>query len=311
MNLSNMLGVVKSNASIFYQKHGPKIWVGLGIALGAGATVLACGSTLKAAEDIGEAKAELAAIDDTLANKKGYSEEAANKDRRNVKMGLAKNLVKDYVLPASMGAASVASICYGTHMLNNQKVANGIAATGAMAALKDVRDNLIKKYGEEEGKKLYNELRYGLKEEETKETYIEDGKKKTRKGKLMVIDQDSVQRDISYVRRFDWHNPFYNDEDPEYNLFIIRTQQNYFNDKLRAFKHVWTNDVDKTLGFKERKSGQTTGWLYDPSDPMVDNFVDFNIQEVWETDEYGIKRQVIYLEYNCDGSILDRVQFDD
>ena len=311
MNLSNMLGVVKSNATMFYKQHGPKIWCVLGVGLGVGATVLACKATLKAADDVGDAKSELEAINETLEKKKEYTEEAAEKDRKRVKITLAKNLVKDYAIPAGMGVASIASIGYGMHILNDQKVANGLAATGAMAALKDVRDNLIKKYGEDEGKKIYNELRYGLKEEETKETYIEDGKKKTRKGKLMVIDNDSAQRDISYVRRFDWHNPYYNEEDPEYNLFLVRSQQNYYNERLRAFRHIWTNEVDKALGFKERKSGQTTGWLYDPTDPMVDNFVDFNIQEVWETDEYGVKRQVIYLEYNCDGSILDRVQFDE
>ena len=306
----NTLSSTVNKVGFWTRRHAPEILVVGGLVGGVATTVLACRATLQAAEDIGEAQAEIEAIEETKKTKDTYTEEEYKKDKRRVYSRLGFQMVKRYAIPAATGLASMAAIGAGTGILNkrNASLAMGLAST--TASLKDIKNNLINKYGEEEGKKLYNELRYGLKEEEVKEQIVdEDGKKRTIKKKIAVADENAMVRDVSYVRKFDWHNPYWQ-PNMQYNLMFARSQQNYANDKFRADGHYWTDDADKALGFKSRKEGRTTGWHYDPKDPTIDNFVDFNIQEAWEHDEDGTLRPVLYFEYNVDGSILNKINWD-
>ena len=308
----NSLGSMVNKVGFWGKQHAPEIMIIGGVVGGTVATGLACYATYKASEDIGEAQAEIEAIEDTLKNVEDYTEESAKKDRRRVHLNLAGRLALRYAPAVGVGVASAASILGGANILNKRNASLAITASSLAAGIKDIRDGLIKEYGEEEGKKLYNKFRYGLTEEEVKEQIVdENGKKKTVKKKVMLVDPESKVRDVSYVRRFDWHNPYYLEDDPSYNIFYVRSQQNYANDKLRADHRLFMNAVDKALGFPETKAGQVAGWRYDPTDPRIDNFVDFNIEEVWEHDEYGTMRPVIYIEYNVDGSILNKVNWEE
>ena len=82
------------------------------------------------------------------------------------------------------------------------------------------------------------------------------------------------------------------------NVFYLRHQQNYANDRLKARGHLFLNDVYDMLGVPRTKVGQVCGWIYDPEDPNRDNFVDFGIKIDYENNRF-------VLDPNVDGCILD------
>lgn len=303
-SLSKLCG----NIGLCVKQHLPEILTISGVVGWAATTGLACYATVKASEDIGEAKAEIAAIEETKANKDTYTEEEYKKDKNRVYWQLTGKMAKRYALSVGLGTLSTASILTGAKIRHSRYLTAAASSATLAATVKDIRDGLIEKFGEEEGKKIYNEIRYGLTEVEEKEQ-IEDenGKKKTVKKKMLMAGSNEV-RDVSYVRRFDWHNPYWS-EDQTYNLFFVRAVQNWANDRLRTYHRIFMNEEDKALGFPTTRAGQIVGNRYDLNDPNIDNFVDFNIQEAWDFDENGVRRPILLLEYNVDGSILDKVDW--
>lgn len=310
--LNKVYGVFNS-IGFELKRHGPDILIGVGLVGGAAATVLACIATTKVTEVFDDAEAELDAIDDTLEKVEDYTEEEAEKDRRKVIMRAGGKTIGLYAPAAGVAIASATSIICGAGWQNKRLIGATSIASAATLGIKDIRNGLIKKYGKEEGIKLYNELRNGIKEEEIEEEVVDkNGKKKKVKKVVKVLDKEKNVKTISYVRIFDWHNPYYRD-DMTYNLFFIKAQQNYFNDKLKSFVrggYVFMNEVDEALGFPKTEAGQVVGWRYDPDDAYIDNFIDFSATEVYKEDEYGIKRPVIVLEYNVDGSILNKIDWE-
>ena len=305
----NTLGTVVNQIGLQLRKNAPQIMIVGGIVGGVTTTVLACVETAKASEIIGEAKEELNCISETLKDEtKEYTEEEAKKDRTRVYVRTTGELAKTYAPAICVGVASTACILGGAGILNNRNAGLAMAVSSSTLKLKKLRDGIIDELGEEEGKKLYNKISYGIKEEEVKEK-ITDENGKTKTIKKIVKSIDSESKNISYVRVFDWTNPYYSD-DPNYNSFFLRAQQNYFNDKLHADGHLFMNDADKALGFPKTKAGQVVGWNHDPDNPNIDNFVDLNVTEVEKRDEYGIPHIVFVLEYNVDGSILNNVNWD-
>lgn len=284
-----------------------------GIVAGAGATVLACMATTKASEIMGEAKEELNCIKKTLDEKPDkYSEEDAKSDRIKVYTRTGLNLAKVYAPAVGLSVASTALVLGGTNVINQRLTASALALSASTIKSKKLHDGILAEFGEEKGKELYNKFIYGYDEEEVKEKIIdENGKTKTVKRSVKLIkDNLKTVDDISYVRVFDWTNPYYCEDDPNYNLFFLRAQQSYFNDKLKAEGYLFMNEVDKTLGFTRTKPGQIVGWHYDENNPNIDNFVDLNITEVEKYDDYGVKRVVCVIEYNVDGSILNDVNWE-
>lgn len=290
------------------RKHAPEIMIIGGIVGGTTATVLACMATKKTIEIVDEAKKELEDIRNTKEISEDYTEKDKQKDITRTYVYTGLKIAKNYAVPAAIGTASVASILGGTNILNKRNAGLAIALSSSALEAKKLRDGIVKELGEEKGKELCKKIIYDIEEEEVKEKITdESGKTKTVKKIVKKINNDD--NPISYVRVFDHHNPYYSD-DPAYNEFFLRAQQNYFNDKLRADGYLFMNEADKVLGFNKSKAGQIVGWNYDPSNPNIDNFVDLNITECEKVDEYGIKRTIFVLEYNVDGSILNRVDWE-
>lgn len=308
-SLMNTVNVTANKISFWTKQHAPQILIVGGVTGMVGATVLACVATAKASEDIGEAQVELDAIEETKKTNDTYTDEEMKKDKRRVHMRLAGKLMVRYLPAAGVAVASGAGILMGANILNKRNAAQAMAISSLALKAKKLKNGLLEELGEEEGGRLYNKIIYGLEESEVKETVTDEKGKKVVKHKVKFVGDGAEEpQEISYVRRFDWTCPYYSD-DPTYNLFFVRSQQNWANDKLRADGHIWMNTIDKALGFKETKAGQSVGWRYDPSDPYIDNFVDFNITEAYAVDDYGVTRPVIMIEYNVDGSILNKVDF--
>ena len=317
VSLLNTLGSVVNKVGFWSRQHAPQLMIVGGIVGGVATVALASAATLKASEDVGEAKAELAAIEETKAKSDTYTEDQVKKDRQRVHLRLVGKLAMRYAPAVGTGVASTALVLGGANILNRRNTALAVSLASSTATIKDIRDGLIKEFGEEKGKEIYNKIRYGLKDEEVKEEVIEDGKKKKVKAKLMVTDDENKPRTLSYVRKYDWHCPGWIN-DMTYLQFWCRSQQNHANDLLRANGYLWMDQVDGEDGFRftnltpeQKMAGRTVGWRIDPNDTTIDNFVDFNIQPAWEFNEDGQKVPVIYMEYNVDGSIFNKLNWNE
>jgi len=305
-SVMNTLTHTTRMAGLQLKKNAPEIMIIGGVIGGIGTTVLACFATRKAIPIVQDAKKEIADImakvdDESVI----YTEEDAKTDRKKVYFRTAGKLAKTYAVSAGTGVGSALLILGGTGILNQRNA--GLAASLATTTLgfNEYRKGMIDKLGDE-GKKLDSELRNGTTEVEVKEEVIdENGKKKTVKKKVKVVDAEKQSKlACDYRRVFDWHNPYWK-PDNNYNTIFLRGRQSYFNTRLVANDYLFWNDVLSECGFPKCEPGQIVGWTANGED----EYVDFRMEEAYMVDEEGVRRPVVLLDFNCEGSILNKVNW--
>ena len=170
-------------------------------------------------------------------------------------------------------------------------------------SFKDYRKRVVERFGEE----LDRELKYNIKAKEIEETVVDEkGKEKTVKKTVEVVDPNEYSE---FARFFDdgclgWT------KNPETNLFYVKCQQNYANEKLKSQGYLFLNDVYDMFGIPRTKAGQIVGWIYDKDnvDGDNDNFVDFGIfnpKNGKARDFVNGHERVILMDFNVDGNIWD------
>lgn len=110
----------------------------------------------------------------------------------------------------------------------------------------------------------------------------------------------------NYARYFDEGSAAWT-KDPEYNLTFLKSQENYFNDKLKAEGFLFLNDVYSGLGLPKSSIGQAVGWVYDEQNPLGDNFVSFGIYHPINSNSISGLSKIFLLDFNVDGEILSRI----
>lgn len=98
-------------------------------------------------------------------------------------------------------------------------------------------------------------------------------------------------------REFDKMNPTW-EPGQDFNIFFLRCQEQYFNQKLQARGHVFLNEVFDALGFDRTREGQLVGWVLMPENK---NYVGFGLEKALDFDGS------ITLEFNVDGEIIDLI----
>jgi hypothetical protein len=110
-----------------------------------------------------------------------------------------------------------------------------------------------------------------------------------------------------YSRFFDESCPGWTN-DAEYNLAYLRTQQLHANALLKSRGYLFLNDLYDILGFPRTKVGALVGWVYDPSNSDIDNFIDFGIYDLRDPNKRkfvnGYKNSIL-LDFNVDGCIIN------
>lgn len=140
---------------------------------------------------------------------------------------------------------------------------------------------------------------------------IETENYETAKKIMSVLDEEKKMEkpdmhDISpYARWFDRDCDNHRIRDSVYNLYFLRCQQNYANDKLRSRGYLFLNEVYDMIGIPRTRVGQVVGWVYDERNPVGDNFVDFGIYEDWNAAFVNGYTDRVLLDFNVDGNILD------
>jgi hypothetical protein len=178
------------------------------------------------------------------------------------------------------------------------------AYTAVDKGFKEYRGILVQRFDKE----LDRELKYNIKFFFLEETVVdENGEEKTVKKIVEVVDPNGYS---VYSRFFDCGCTGW-DPDPSYSLMFLKNQQNTANDILKARGYLYLNEVYDMLGIPRSKAGQIVGWIYDEKHPIGDNFVEFGIWDKYNADARDFvngKEQVIILDFNVDGPILELMQ---
>lgn len=303
--IMNKMSNVFYKASFKLQKHSPEILVVAGVVGTVASAIMACKATTKLNSILEESKETIdkiheVAADESMADK--YTPEDAKKDLTITYVQTGIKLVKLYAPSIALGALSIGCILSSNNILRKRNVALAAAYATVDKSFKEYRGRVIEKFGEA----IDRELKYNIKEQKVEETVTdpETGKEKKVKKTIQVSDIDGYSE---YARFFDdgckgW------EKDAEMNLMFLRAQQQYANDLLRARGRLFLNEVYRMLGIPETKAGQVVGWVYDPENPMGDNYVDFGIYDINKPrnrDFVNGYERTILLDFNVDGNIWE------
>lgn len=301
-------GIMKKVNRIGFKlkKYSPEIFVAAGIVGVVSSAVLACKATTRVQDILEKTKTNVDIIHDRVNNEnieQEYTEEDAKKELTIVYAQTGVEFIKLYAPAVILGTLSIASIINSHRVLQKRNIALGAAYATVDKGFKEYRNRVAERFGED----VEKEIKYNIKAKKFEETVTdENGKEKKVKKTVNVVDPNLYS---DYARFFDdgckgW------EKDPEYNLMFLKAQQQYANDLLVSRGHLFLNEVYDMLGIPRSKAGQVVGWIYDPENPVGDNFVDFGIYEADREKARdfvnGYERSIL-LDFNVDGNIWEKM----
>lgn len=277
-------------------KHSPEILIGVGIAGGVTATVLACRATLHVNDILDKHEETMKQIELVSSQPEEYPdytpEKVANdKLITRVKTGVA--IGKLYAPAIVVGSASIASILGSHYILNKRYIGVTAAYAGLQKAYKEYRQRISEEFGEEKELELYRGVREKLEEIDGK-----NGKKKTVTKKVV----EKPYPHSIYARVFDETNDWFK-KNPTLNRIFLMGQQAHANDLLKIHGHLFLNDVYRMLGYPDTPEGAVVGWI----EGHGDSFIDFGIFDPENLDFINGYERSVWLDFNVDGVIYDLI----
>lgn len=277
------------------KKNAPKILVGLGGVLSVGAVVAACKATPKAQDILEEAKTELDKIDSVVdkaseGTVSEYTVEDASKDKAIVKAKTAGKLIKTYAPTFIMEGAALGCFFGSHHILTKRNAALSAASLIIENELKDYRQRVVDRFGEEVDK----ELRYKMVDKEFEEEVVDSkGKTKTVKKTEKVSEYDGHSE---FDRWFVDGVPGW-DKNAEWNKEYLIQRQKWANRELKINGYLTLNEVYQRIGFIRTTAGASAGWIYDPTRPDEDQ-IDFGLMNIRNADSVNLEAKEWYLHFN-------------
>lgn len=306
-NILNKLGR-KTNKVLFKaKKNAPAILIVTGIAGLAVSSYKIAKASTKASEILDETKKRIDVVHTCQEREdlvEPYSKEDATKDLVAIYAQTGVKMVKIYAPYVIMGALSVGCILTSHRILSKRNMALAAAYTTVDQGFKAYRGRVAERFGED----VEYELANNIKKKEIEETVVDaKGKEKTVKKTVDVIDPNDLS---PYSKFFDEMNPNWQ-RNSDFNRMFLNSQQNYANDLLKARGYLYLNEVYDNLGIPRTKAGQVVGWVYNPDNPIGDNFVDFGLydgsKEVVREFVNGYEQSIL-LNFNVDGNIWDLME---
>lgn len=287
------------------RKHSPEILAVAGVVGTVTSAVMACKATTKLSGIIDKAKEDIEAIHEAEQYPEKlteeYTPEDAKKDLAIVYVQTGVKIVKLYGPAVALGALSLGSMLTSNRILRKRNVALAAAYTAVDKSFKKYRSRVVERFGEE----LDKELRYNVKAKEIEETIVdENGEEKVVTKTVMVADPNEYSE---FARCFMEGSRGW-DDDPEYRLMYLKSQQNAANERLKSRGYLFLNEVYEMLDIPPTKAGAMVGWIFDEKHPIGDNFVDFGIYNTNNPkcrDFVDGTEPAIWLDFNVDGPILN------
>ena len=204
----------------------------------------------------------------------------------------AATLLKLYGPTLLTGSVSVALVLSG-HGLMKRREASLVAAYAALdAGYRAYRQRVVERLGEEEELSLYRGVRM-----------VKVDRLEGEEGLPCEIADPQDKLASPYGRFFDELNPHYS-KTPEYNHMFLKTQEQWFNDKLQANGYVFLNEVLEALGFERTQAGQSVGWKLNSR--VGDGYISFGIENIFDSNSRAFVNglePVVFLDFNVDGLI--------
>jgi hypothetical protein len=279
--------------SLLAQQNAPQILFAAGVAGTVASTVLACRATLKLSDVLTETQMNLDVAKSIESPE--YSDSMRRKDTALIYGRSVGKVARLYAPSVILGAASIGALTKSHNILQERNLALTAAYAAVDKAFAQYRERVIDKYGEEEDR----EFRFPSEEFDI----VDEESGKTETVKLL----SDAHEESMYARFFDHENRNWNWAD-EINLFFLRCQQNWANDKLKARGHLFLNEVYDSLGLSRTAAGAVVGWVLNNEDGS-DNYVDFNIFDQFGNWQSGIngRKGSILLDFNVDGVIWNKI----
>ena len=296
-------------ATLQLKKHSPEILVVAGVVGFVGSTILACKATTKVSTILENSKKNIDTIhecadDIEFCERENYTPEDAKKDLTIVYAQTGWELTKLYAPAVILGVLSATAVLASNNIMRKRNVALAAAYTAVDKSFKEYQNRVIERFGED----VNRELKYNIKAKKVEETVTDEetGKKKKTKKTVNVTDGNFCS---PYARVFDCGSRCW-EKDPESNLYFLRAEQEHFTNKLRSRGYLTLNEVYERLDIPVTKAGQIVGWVYDPEDPNLHNYVDLGIYDITREkvrDFINGYEENILLDPNVDGDILDLI----
>ena len=288
-------------AQLTVRKHSPEILMVAGVIGTVAGAVMACKETLELGDVLDECKQEKMELEEQYAMCEEYSEDALKKDQVKLTIKHAAKIVKLYAPSVIMEVTSIGVIFASNDIMRKRNASMAAAYATLNSMYKRYRQNVIESYGEEVDK----DMRFGVKHEKVTEI-DEDGNKV--KIDARIVDLDNTALAISdYSRFFQSGCKGFDASSGRYNLLYLKGIQAMFNNKLIADGYVMLNDVYRELGFDTIPEGWSIGWVYDESNPIGDNYIDFGLYEARNKNQRAVNdwEPVILMDFNVDGNLYE------
>ena len=288
MNLSVGMTRALGSADLFLKRNAPTILTSAGVVGFMATTVLACRATGKAIDVMPKISEDVREVKEVLP----FEDEKAKMEALiRVYARSSVTLLKVYYPVVLTGSASIICVLSAHNMMRQRQASLLAAYTALDASYKAYRSRVAERYGEDADHEFYRGVaRTKLRAlDETGE----DGEEQ--------IDMHSV-RPSPYARFFDETSNNWT-KTPEYNLLFLRSQQDWANDRLRAYGHIFLNEVYDGLGLERSQAGQIVGWKLDGNG---DGFVDFGLYSIGDDSSRAFINNIehtVLLDFNVDGPI--------
>ena len=288
-------------AQLTVRKHSPEILMVAGVIGTVAGAVMACKETLELEDVLDECKQEKMELEEQYVMCEEYSEDALKKDQVKLTIKQVAKIVKLYAPSVIMEATSIGVIFASNDIMRKRNASMAAAYATLNSMYKRYRQNVIESYGEEVDK----DMRFGVKHEKVTEV-DEDGNKV--KIDARIVDLDNTALAISdYSRFFQMGCKGFDASSGRYNLLYLKGIQAMFNNKLIADGYVMLNDVYRELGFDTIPEGWSIGWVYDETNPIGDNYIDFGLYEARNKNQRAVNdwEPVILMDFNVDGNLYE------
>ena len=305
-NISTKAASFVKKTGFQLRQYSPEILVVAGVIGTVVSAVMACKATTKVNDILEQHKEDVEKIHTVAKDEKyadEYTESDMKKDLTIVYAQTALKFAKLYGPAVLLGGLSITGILTSNNILRKRNIALATAYAALDKSFKGYRERLTERYGET----VDRELKYGIKAQKIEETVVdENGKTKKTKTIVPVVENE---KNSVYARFFDETNPNW-EKNPDYNLMLLRAQENYANQRLRADGYLFLNDVYESLGIPKCSIGQVVGWIYDPEDQNADCHVSFGIYDIYKAvsrDFVNGFEPAILLDFNVDGVMWDKI----
>ena len=275
MGLAGIKTAIKTfarNSMFFVKRNAPQIMVAGGIVAGGVTTGLACKATLK--------------TQDILDEKDKMLEHAGTETQeKEIKKETRKKLVKTWMPVGTAGAASVALILGGHHILGRRAAAALGAAYRAQMELFKQDKTLTELFGPEVAERIKHGLPLDKLDMSEKLKKLDTEEKEKPKTELEKTEDDIFTTVEFLFCEETCGARFYGGglwtPDPKTNLSRVLGILNTMRDRLRLDGHLTINDIFKD-GFGRRMEGRGVrgdlGWVDD--EVLGHDTVDFGLGEL-------------------------------